>query len=81
MKMKPFGARETTWSEQSLAELIGHIGTLITNEDERTETRKRGGALDVRMDLVCKAHELLQVAEDKDLKIMKQSLAELCTMP
>lgn len=76
MKMKPFGERETTWTELTLSEIIGHLETLINNEDERTEKRRRGTPLDARMDVVHKAYELLQVADNGDVSIMRNSLKE-----
>lgn len=77
MKMKPFGGRETTWHEPSLSELVGYVETLISNEDERTENRKRGSPLDLRVELVHKAYELLQVVDNGDVRIIRQSFAEL----
>jgi len=77
VKLKTFGEIETTWSEQSLSDLIGHIDTLIRNEDERTEGRKPNGILDVRLEIVEEAYGLLQIVDNGDHRIMRETLRRI----
>ena len=62
MKLATFGGEQPHY-QPSLSDIIGHLQRLIEDECERTKNRKDGGPLDRRIDLVCKADELLQQAE------------------
>lgn len=77
MKLKPFGEIKTSWSEPSLSHVVGYVETLIHNEDERTENRKWKGILDVRLELMEEAYALLQVVDNDDHKLMRDTLRKI----
>ena len=76
MKLAPFGGEQPHY-QPSLSDIIGHIQRLIEDECERTDPRKDGGLLDMRIEITDKAAEMLEVAENADAKIMRRTLREL----
>jgi len=75
-RLAEFG-KDKEWERPSLSDCVGYVMELIEREAERTEGRKHGCALDLRIDVVVNACELLQVAEMGDVKIMRDSLRAL----
>ena len=77
MNLSPFGSpSEAAWSQQSLSDCAGVLESLTEREVERMEENGAAitgdGALNVRLDLIERARELIEVADAGNLKIMRQ---------
>lgn len=73
---------DADWQQKSLSDVSGILETLCERECEHMEThgsRTYGNAaLAVRLDLVEKARELIDVAEAGNLKIMREVWRTVC---
>jgi hypothetical protein len=73
---------DAEWQQKSLGDVSGILQTLCERECEHMEehdTKTYGeGALAVRLDLVEKARELIDVAEAGNLKIMREVWRKTC---
>ena len=83
MNLREYGNPSTAeWQQKSLGDVSGILGTLCERECEHMEehgTKTHGeGALAVRLDLVEKARELIDVAEAGNLKIMREVWRKVC---
>lgn len=83
MNLREYGnPSEAEWNQQSLSDVAGVLETLYERECEHMEehgTKTYGkGALAVRLDLVEKARELIDVAEAGNLKIMRDVWEKVC---
>ena len=83
MKLREYGnPSECEWKQETIGDISAHLADLCDRECEYMEKRGRDtfgdGPLAVRMDLVEKARELLDVAESGDVKIMRQLWKKVC---
>lgn len=83
MSLREYGnPKEAEWQEQTLDDCAGTLATLCERECEHMEARGLktygNGALAVRLDLVEKARELIEVASAGNLKIMRQEWKKVC---
>lgn len=82
MKLAEYGnPHGAEWSQQSIGDVADILATLCERECERMESNGANtygdGPLAVRLDLVEKARELLEVANAGNVKIMRAALASV----
>jgi hypothetical protein len=76
MSLREFGEEKAaTFARPSLSDCNGYLGELIGIEGERPMARN--GVLQLRLDLVEEARQLLEVAENGSPKIMREVMDRL----
>lgn len=76
MRLKEFGEdKSATFPHVSLSDCNGYLTELIGIEEDRPMARN--GVLQLRLDLVDEARQLLEIAENADPKIMRESLKKI----
>ncbi len=73
---------DAEWQQQTLSDCAGNLETLCERECEHMESngsKTHGdGALAMRLDLVEKARELIEVAEMGNVRIMRDLWRKVC---
>ena len=83
MKLHDYGnPQDAEWQQQNLNDVVGILETLCERECEHMEERGiktyGDGPLAVRLDLVEKARELIEVASNGDPAIMRKLWKAYC---
>ena len=76
MKSEFGNPSDADWHQQNLGDCVGILESLVEREVERAEKRNAklfgDGLINVRLELVDKARELLEVADNGNPKIMRE---------